>query len=617
MSISVSRHRRSRRGLTVAVSSVLGITLVAIAAVAVVRWSDSGCAEPAVTLVVSASPSHTEVLSRAADEWHQTGPAVGERCAKVVVEPIPSSFAAATLSPGWDEEQDGSRPDVWAPESSTWLAVAGARPDAADLLPAAPPSLASSPVVLAMQRPMAEALGWPETELAWADLLESFTRGRTWEQFGHPEWGPLRLGFPDPARTAAGQAGVLTVLDRDDDDVFSDEELLAALEFAQLVTAYVDDTSSLLRAYAQAGGAATGDPDAAGDDADGAGDGAAGEPEAGDGVAVDLPAAFPVLEHELAAYAARREPDRPAGSGVELVPVYLQEGVVYADYPFVLLDAPWVSAEKREVAAQFQAYLEGPEGRRAFAEAGYRDPQHSTAGVELLAPRHGFAAEVPAPQRVPSAAGLGEMLRVWPVVTRPNNVLIVLDTSGSMADTVPDTDQTRLELLQGAALEGVAMLNNQTNVGLWEFSSDLTPTTPYRELVPIGELSGEQRRAAMAEAIQGLSAAGATALYDTVHDAYQTMREQWRPDALNMLMVITDGKDEIASGRTLPQLLEELAEAVEPDRPLPIIALAVGPEADADALRQITEVTGGRTIVARDEVSAIQQVVLAFAGRLP
>src|SRR5690606_17421829 len=192
------------------------------------------------------------------------------------------------------------------------------------------------------------------------------------------------------------------------------------------------------RAYAQAGGAATGepdpdaDPDGAGDGADGAGDGAAGEAAAGDGVAVDLPAAFPVLEHELAAYAAGREPDRPAGSGVELVPVYLHEGVVYADYPFVVLDAPWVSAEKREVAAQFQAYLEGPEGRRAFAEAGYRDPQHSTAGVELLAPRHGFAAEVPAPQRVPSAAGLGEMLRVWPVVTRPNNVLIVLDTSGSM-----------------------------------------------------------------------------------------------------------------------------------------------------------------------------------------
>jgi len=603
MSLSVSRHRRSRRGLTVGVTSVVGIALVAVAAVAFVRWSDSSCADPAVTLTVSASPDHTEVLSRVADGWHQTGPTVGERCARVEIEPIPSSFAAATLSPDWDEEQDGSRPDVWAPESSTWLAVAAARPDAATLLPTSPPSLASSPVVLAMQRPMAEALGWPEAELGWADLVESFARGRTWEQFDHPEWGPLRVGFPDPARTAAGQAGVLTVLDRDDDEVFSDQELLEALEFSQLVSSYVDDTRSLLREYAQAG--------AGGENGEGA-----GAPDAG-GVAVDLPAAFPVLEHELAAYTAGLEPAPAAGGGIPLVPVYLREGVVYADYPYVVLDAPWVGAEKREVAEQFLGYVRGPEGQRAFTDAGFRDPAGSGVGVPLLASRHGFAAQVPAPQRVPTPAGLGEMLRVWPVVTRPNNVLIVMDTSGSMADTVPGTDQTRLELLQGAAMEGVAMLNNQTNVGLWEFSSGLTATTPYRELVPISDLGGAERRAAMVEAIQGLTASGATALYDTVYDGYLAMRDQWRPDALNMLMIITDGRNEVEGGRSLEQLLSELAEEVEPDRPLPIIALAVGPEADAAALQQITEVTGGRTIVARDEVAAIQQVVLAFAGRLP
>lgn len=623
MSLSVPRHRRPRRGLTAGLASVVGIALVAGAAAAFVRWSDSGCADPAVAVTVSAAPDHVELLSRLADAWHQTEPAVGERCARVAVEPIPSSFAAATLSPEWDEERDGSRPDVWAPESSTWLAVAAARPDAATLLPASPPSLASSPVVLGMQRPMAEALGWPDTELGWADLLESFSRGRTWEQFGHPEWGPLRVGFPDPAHTAAGQAGVLTVLDRDDDEVFSDEELLAALEFSQLVTDYVDDTRSLLREYAQAdtgddgtddGGADEGGTDEGGADEDSLnGDGTGAEDG---GVAADLPAAFPVLEHELAAYAAGQEPASAPGGGVPLVPVYLREGVVYADYPYVVLDAPWVSAEKREAAAQFLAYLQGEDGRQAFTEAGYRDPAHSGAGVPLLAPRHGFAAQVTAPERVPTPAGLGEMLRVWPVVTRPNNVLIVLDTSGSMADTVPGTDETRLELLQGAALEGVAMLNNQTNVGLWEFSSGLTATTPYRELVPIGDLGGAERREALAEAIQGLSAAGATALYDTVYDAYLAMRDQWRPEALNMLMVITDGRNEVEGGRSLPQLLAELAEAVEPDRPLPIIALAVGPEADAAALQQITEVTGGRTIVARDEVAAIQQVVLAFAGRL-
>jgi hypothetical protein len=42
----------------------------------------------------------------------------------------------------------------------------------------------------------------------------------------------------------------------------------------------------------------------------------------------------------------------------------------------------------------------------------------------------------------------------------------------------------------------------------------------------------------------------------------------------------------------------------------------VGPEADANALRQISQATGGRTFVARDPNQAVQTLVLAFAGRL-
>jgi Ca-activated chloride channel family protein len=169
-------------------------------------------------------------------------------------------------------------------------------------------------------------------------------------------------------------------------------------------------------------------------------------------------------------------------------------------------------------------------------------------------------------------------------------------------------------------VQGLGLLNNDSSAGLWEFSTELTPNTPYRELVPIGEvdedLGGGTRQQAMVGAIQGLQANGGTGLYDTVHDAYVAAQEAFVSDALNMVVLITDGRDEDHDGRSLAELLADLAELVEPDRPLPIMALAVGAEADAASLEQITEVTGGRTIVARDERLAIQQVVLAFAGRL-
>jgi Ca-activated chloride channel family protein len=594
MTPSVSRHRRSRRAGWVAV--VAGLTLVAAAAVVVVlRTAGSGCGDPAVTLNVAASPDQYPVLRDLADRWNAGDPAVGDRCARVTVQALPPSLAAATLAPDWDEARDGQRPDVWVPDSSLWLAVAGGRPDAAAMLPDAPPSLASSPVVLGMQEPMAAALGWPEQQLGWSELLGAFAGGQTWEQFGHPEWGPLRLGVAEPTRSTAGLAGVLTVLDPDGDQQLSDQELLGGIAFTQLLTAYEPDTAALLQAYQ--GGA-----------------GAEAEPS-------ELPAAFPVLERDLAAYAAE-EPEVP------LVPVYPSEGLVFADYPYAVLDAPWVDADRRRLAEDFLAHLRGPAGREAYAQAGFRDPEHTSAGAPLLAPQSGFQAEVAVPTRVPSEEALGELLGMWPVLLRPNNVLIVVDTSGSMNQSVPGTDQTRLGLLQSAATQGIGLLNNQTVVGLWEFSTELTPTTPYRELVPIGpagedlgavlgeDFAGVDRLQAMIGAIQGLQARGGTGLYDTVQDAYLAMQQAWQPDAQNMLVVITDGRDEDHPGRSLPQLLSALEGAVQADRPLPVIALAVGPEADAAALEQVTEITGGRTVIARDVVSALQQVVLAFAGRI-
>jgi hypothetical protein len=67
-------------------------------------------------------------------------------------------------------------------------------------------------------------------------------------------------------------------------------------------------------------------------------------------------------------------------------------------------------------------------------------------------------------------------------------------------------DPTRLELVRKAATAGVALLNNQTTIGLWVFSTKLTRTTDYRELVapgPAGELvGGVPRRQAIAEIVK-------------------------------------------------------------------------------------------------------------------
>lgn len=55
-------------------------------------------------------------------------------------------------------------------------------------------NLLLSPVVIAMWRPMAEALGWPNKPVGWTDILALAQDPQGWASLGHPEWGRFRFG---------------------------------------------------------------------------------------------------------------------------------------------------------------------------------------------------------------------------------------------------------------------------------------------------------------------------------------------------------------------------------------------------------------------------------------
>lgn len=571
---------------------IVGVALVVAAgggAYAYSRLGGSACADADTvntTLHVAASADHFPVLTSVAQSWVRDASGVDGECFDVAVHSMPPATVARNLGDTWDDVRDGPRPDAWAPDSTSWLLTASAREAAAKLLPQQAPSLASSPVILAMQRPMAEALGWPDKPLGWAELLAAFASGQTWADHGHPEWGPLRLGMVDPATSTVGQAGVLSALDPDSDADMSPEELFRSVGFAKLVAASAPDTDTLLQAQLRA-------------------------TQSGPGA--DHAAVFPVLERDLADFLTRHPQ-------VPLVPIYPSEGATYADYPFATLRADWVTPAKQRIASGLLQRLQSEVGRDAYAQAGFRDTAFKAANLGLLSPQRGFQANPPGQPQTLTAQRLAQLMGMWQVLQMPNNVLLALDTSGSMNRQVPGVGITRLQMLQRAALEGIGLLNNQTSLGLWEFSAKLTLTTDHRELVPLGpagEKVGEAtRREAMVAAINGLRANGGTGLYDTLLAGYLTLRDNWQQGANNLLVLITDGKNEDDLGLTLDQLLHQLRGAAQPDKPLLVIGIAVGPEADAAALEAVTKVTGGRVFVARDEVSAIQQIVLAFAGRI-
>ncbi|WP_163572887.1 substrate-binding domain-containing protein [Fodinicola feengrottensis] len=198
-----SHRRRKARRYRLAIAPWIVISAVAVLLLSGVTagyaWlAQQGCKGAPTTLSVVADPDHAKILSSLAQQWTQKNPEIGGSCAAVSVASTKSGDVAGTLSPTWDPKRDGPRPDVWAPDSSTWIRVAQARPEAYSMFPTLQPSIARSPVVIAMPRPMALSLGWPNAPIDWRSLVTTFTGSHSWKDFKHPEWGNFQIGMTDP-----------------------------------------------------------------------------------------------------------------------------------------------------------------------------------------------------------------------------------------------------------------------------------------------------------------------------------------------------------------------------------------------------------------------------------
>jgi len=162
------------------------------------------CTNPTGVMVVAASADKSALLAEVAEDY---GPRlVAGRCLGVEVDEYNSGDAMEALVRGWPESA-GRRPEVWSPASTEWLTLAGRRAgDAADrFLPEeAPQSIVRSPLVIAMPEPMAQALGWPERDVGWRQLAELATDPDGWAAYGHPEWGPFRIGKTNPKYSTSG-----------------------------------------------------------------------------------------------------------------------------------------------------------------------------------------------------------------------------------------------------------------------------------------------------------------------------------------------------------------------------------------------------------------------------
>jgi Bacterial extracellular solute-binding protein/von Willebrand factor type A domain len=463
-----------------------------------------------------------------------------EACYKINVSSRESASAAESLV-----VSDGSeRPDVWIPESTIWLQRA--QDKGAWNVPVSGTSVASSPVVVGLTEDKATELGWPEETPAWSQL------------FG-PESQKLAIGMPDPAREPTGVS-----------TLFGIRELLGTGPDAgrkitsELRTLSPNTAPAQADLFSRLPGAQTTD-----DPLDG----------------------FPTSEVSVLRHNVKQ-------SGSPLVAVYPQPAVPSLDFPFVVL--PETKADKREAAERFLKVLIDQPAAEALADAGFRTPDG-----QMLRERgndHRTTAEKLTPAPMPNPEEVNDALNQWAGVNLSGRIQVLLDVSGSMNEPVPGTGKNRMDVTLEAAKLGIGLMKPTTKIGVWTFSTNLDGQgKDYKELIPIRTVADQLAGGALDTllATKALES-GATGLYDSTLAAYKSATQNYEAGRINLVVVLTDGKNEDDQGIDRPELLDELRKLRDPKHPVQVIGIGIGPDIDANELKMVAGATGGQAFSTAD-----------------
>lgn len=581
---------------------LVGVLVLALAGtVAVARGSFAsllvGCRGSLALEVVTGSGT-APVLRQLAEAYAKDHHKVGNRCVEPNVTARDPAVVVSGLAQG--AQTASPAPDVWLPASSAWANLLDStRPG---LVPAERPKVVTSPLVLAMPRPMAEAIGWPVVPSGWSDLLKAVRNPAGWAQFGHPSWGPILLGKTNPTVSTGGlHAGIATfsVLAGGNGaptvQTVTDQRIVGTfLALERAPGPYAETTEAFLAGLQQA------------DDQN---------------VALRYLSALPAEEKAVFDYNQGNLDGNPELLGkhpkpkIPLVAVYPKEGTLESDHPWLVLRAPWVTDAKRRAAADFLGYLRSGPAQARFTEAGFRTFEGiagpvATRANGLIADQPVVVMPFPGPKVTRIIAG------TWEKVRKRGNVLAVMDVSGSMEAKVPGTTATKLDLAKRAAVSALPLFSDEDNVGLWTFNAGVDGARDWRVAVPLGRmgdlLGGSPRRLALAGALKGMAAKGGTGLYDTTLAAVRTLRRDWVPGRINTVVLLTDGKNEKEGGTTLPSLLKALRN--NDGKPVRIITIAYGADADQAVLRKIAAATQGPSYVAADPKEIQRIFILAISN---
>jgi Ca-activated chloride channel homolog len=532
---------------------------------------------------MAVSSEKATLMTELANDFNATKAKVAGKCVFVNPYTKSSGGAAQLIVDGWpDPATNGPQPAVWSPAASGWGAIVDQR-SGKTIAPPGSQAIMLTPLVIAMPKPMADALGYPAKPIGFADIVKLANDPQGWAAYGHPEWGPFRLGKTNPNFStsglnftiaeyyaATGKKSGLSVEDLAKPDV---QALTGSVESA--VVHYGDITMTFMNNWYRA--------DAR-------------------GTALTYASAVAVEEKSVIDYNTGN-PDGILSPGevprvpkIPLVAIYPTEGTLFSDSPFIILDAGWVTQEQKDGAKLFEDFVQKPENQQKALKFGFRpgnttvnvgDPINIANGVDPTQPKSEL--------EVPQPAVLTGILDAWAQQRKSARVMIVLDISGSMSEDGGD-GRSKIDLAKEAAIASLDEFKDDDQVGFAVFTTDVNQNHDggvYKELVPVQRIGGNKEK--LRNQIDAQIPLNGTPLYEASQKAFDAMRASYDPKRINAVVLLTDGVND--DGNTaddatqLSALINDMRSGTEGSQSTPVrmFTISYGADADKATLLRIAE----------------------------
>lgn len=423
-------------------------------------------------------------------------------------------------------------------------------------------SLVRSPVVIAMWKPMAEALGWGKKPIGWAEILDMADRPEGWAVHGHPEWGKFKFGHTHPKFSNSGLISLLA-------EVYAGSGKTKELTIANVnspdVRHYVESIEKSIVHYGESTGFFGKKMFTYG-------------PEF-------LSAAVLYENLVIESYDPKYQLPFP------IVAIYPQEGTFWSDHPTGIVEREWVTSEHRQAAKIYIDFLLAKLQQEKAINYGFRPADNSILLTAPLDESHGINPKEPTTLlEVPPAYIIREIFTLWTERKKHTDVALVLDISGSMKGD-------KMTNAKEGAKKFLTALGEADSISLVAFNHQLN------WLIKQSPIKTE--RQTTVEKISGLFANGNTSLYDAVADTHQYLKKNPQTEKISAIVVLSDGQD-TSSQLKLEELLKQIQ--LTESNSILIFPVGYGEDADKTVLEKFAKAT--KTKVYQGSVQDIEKIFL-------